>query len=306
MGHGHGAAFFGLRLGDAAVGFSLVGLQLRADVAAYVDVGNINGEDLVRGALVQALFQHGLGNGVGVLQHGLVSDGGTDGGDDALADAGDDGFLAGAAHQALDVGAHGHAGLGAQLDTVLGHSGHGGRFNHLGQHAHLHGLEHVAAGQVDGAGGGEAQVDAGLLGGNQGVDDALDVTARQEVGFQHIGGHVQPGLPGFDVGVHDLLGRDAAEPHTDQGADLHRRAGRPGVDPQAQGHIPEEYRYQHNGDHDDHGNEYEHFRHGMNLLYTCFSAFNPAEGTEKSEYRVQSTENIPFQIRIPQGADHSI
>jgi hypothetical protein len=48
---------------------------------------------------------------VGVFEHVLVAGGGADGGDDALADAGDDGILGGAADEAGEVGADGDAGL---------------------------------------------------------------------------------------------------------------------------------------------------------------------------------------------------
>ena len=46
------------------------------------------------------LCEHGLGDVVGVLQHVLVVGGRADGGDDALADAGDDRLLGGAADEA--------------------------------------------------------------------------------------------------------------------------------------------------------------------------------------------------------------
>ena len=39
----HSPAFFGFRLGDVLVGLSLVDLQGGADVAAYVDVGDVDG-----------------------------------------------------------------------------------------------------------------------------------------------------------------------------------------------------------------------------------------------------------------------
>ena len=58
---GHGAAFLRLGLGDAAVGLGLVHLQLRAHVAAHVHVGDVDGQDLKRGARVQPLAQHGAG-----------------------------------------------------------------------------------------------------------------------------------------------------------------------------------------------------------------------------------------------------
>ena len=91
-----------------------------ADVLAHVHVGDVDGEDFERGVAVERLVQNGLGNAVGVFQHVLVAVGRTDGGDDAFADARDDGFLGGAADEAIEIGAHGDAGLGFDDDAVLG------------------------------------------------------------------------------------------------------------------------------------------------------------------------------------------
>ena len=62
-----------------------------------------------------------------------------------------------------------------------------GAVDDLGVDAGLHGLEHVAAGQVDGGGLLEGQVDVGLVGGDQRVDHVDDVAAGQVVGFQLVG-----------------------------------------------------------------------------------------------------------------------
>jgi hypothetical protein len=107
-----------------------------------------------------------------------------------FADAGDDRFLGGSADQAFDVGAHGDAGFDFQLDAVLGHAvdavaAHGGAgdVDHFRIHAGLHGIENVAAGQIDGGRGLPGQIDVGLVGGDHGVDDALHVAAGQHVRF---------------------------------------------------------------------------------------------------------------------------
>src|SRR6185369_5271300 len=112
LGHGHCAALFGFGLEALLVGLGLGGLELGADVLADVDVGDIDGENLEGAAGVKAFGHDGLGDVVGVLQHGLVGLGRADGGDDALADAGDDGLFGGAADKAGEVGADGDAGLG--------------------------------------------------------------------------------------------------------------------------------------------------------------------------------------------------
>ena len=99
-------------MGDALVRFRLVDLQLGAYVTAHVHVCDIDGKDLEGGTGVEALVEDGAGDGVRILQNFLMAPGGTDGGDDAFADTGDDGLLTGAAHQAVDVGADGDLGLG--------------------------------------------------------------------------------------------------------------------------------------------------------------------------------------------------
>ena len=124
---------------------------------------------------VERLVEHGLGDAVGVFEHVLVAVGGADGGDDAFADAGDDGFLGGAADEAVEVGAHGDAGLDLDGDAVLGDGVDGGlagggvgAVDDLGVDEVLHGVEHGLAGalggEVDGAGAVEVEVDAGLAG----------------------------------------------------------------------------------------------------------------------------------------------
>ena len=224
---------------------------MRADVAAHVHVCDIDGQDAEGGAAVQAFGQHGLADQVGILQHGLMGLGGTDGGNDALAHAGDDGFFTGAAHQAGNVRAHGDTGLGPQLDTVLGHGGDGGRLNDLGGDAHLHGLQNIASCQVHRAGLLKGHVDIGLLGGDHGLGHALDVAARQEVLFQLIHGNIQAGLAHHDQSVHQAMGRDAAQPHANQSADLDFDATGHGADPQPDGHIPQEHQHQQQHDEND-------------------------------------------------------
>ena len=60
-----------------------------------------------------------------------------------------------------------------------------GAVDHLGIDAGLHGLEHVAAGQVDGRGQLEVEVDdLGLVGGDQRADHQRHVAAGQVMGLQ--------------------------------------------------------------------------------------------------------------------------
>ena len=108
----------------------------------------------------------------------------TDGRNDAFADAGDNRLFAGATHQLLDAGAHGNTGNGMQLDAVESHGGNLRGGNHLRVHGHLHGFQHVTAGEVDGRGFLKVQLDVSLVGGNEGLDYAEHVTAAKVVGFQ--------------------------------------------------------------------------------------------------------------------------
>jgi len=60
-GDGHGAPFFGARLGDLFVGVGLLGLELGAYVFAYVDVGDVDGENFEGGAGVETAGQNIIG-----------------------------------------------------------------------------------------------------------------------------------------------------------------------------------------------------------------------------------------------------
>jgi hypothetical protein len=87
---------------------------------------------------------------VRVLEHILVRLCRPDRADHTFADARDDRFLTRAADQPIDVGPHGDASHRDQLNTVLGDGGNPRGFDHLGNHRHLDGFEHVTAGEIDG------------------------------------------------------------------------------------------------------------------------------------------------------------
>ena len=193
---GEGPPLLGLGPGDPGVGLGLDGLEVGADVVADVDVGDVDREDLEGRAGVEPLLQHALGDRVGLLEHLLVRVGRADRVDDALADAGDDRLVGGPADQPVDVGPDGHLGLHLELDAVLGDAvdrlpalGRVGAVDDLGIDARLHGLEHVAAGQVDRGGPLVRQRDVGPVGGDQGADDVGHVAAGQVVGLQAPGRH---------------------------------------------------------------------------------------------------------------------
>ena len=113
------------------------------------------------------------------------------GADDALADAGDDRLFGRPADQLLQVGPDRDAGLDLHLDAVFGDAVERSRpllargaIDHLGIDAGLHGLQHVAAGQVDGRGQLEVEFELGLAGGDQRPDHQRHVAAGQVMGFQ--------------------------------------------------------------------------------------------------------------------------
>ena len=122
----------------------------------------------------------------------------------------------GTADQLLDIGTHRDARLGDQLDAVLGHGSHGRRVDDLGVHRHLHGLEHVAARQVDGRSHLEIEHDIGFLCRYQGMHHAGDIAARKVMRLEFVGVEFQPGLRALDHRRNDRRGRHLAPAHQDQ------------------------------------------------------------------------------------------
>ena len=213
-GDSHGTAFLGLGLRDVFVGVGLVDLQGGPDVLTYVDVGNVDGQDFKSRTGIQTLFEYQFGDGVRIFQNLLVVFGRSDGRNDTFAYTGQDGVLACTSHQLVDVGAYGDTGFRYQLDTVFGYGGHGWRVDYLRIDGSLHGLEHVAAGQVYGRGLFKRQVDVGFRCRNQGMYHALHMSARHVVGFQIVAGDVlQTGLMGFDEAWHNDAGRHVTDAH---------------------------------------------------------------------------------------------
>ena len=109
-----------------------------------------------------------------MFQHVLVTAGRADGGHNAFADAGDDGFFRRAANETLQMRAHGHTRLGLDDDAVLGHpvngdfAGGGIRtVDDLRINGGFHGFEDGFAGafgrQINGASAVELKADAGLV-----------------------------------------------------------------------------------------------------------------------------------------------
>ncbi len=212
------------------VGLGLIGLQSGADVLAHVDVGNVDRHDLKRRLGIQAAFEHRLRDAVGMLHHLQVAVGRADGRDDAFAHPRDDRLLGGPADQLLDVRANRHPSANLQLHAVFGDGAQGGPLrplgvgavDHLRIDARLHGVEHVAAGQIDGRRAVEIQVDVGAVGGDDRLDDVRHAAAGQIMRFEPLradAGLFFPAdarLHGHDLAEHDHFGVDAAEAHADQ------------------------------------------------------------------------------------------
>ncbi|GIW71486.1 MAG: hypothetical protein KatS3mg102_1028 [Planctomycetota bacterium] len=177
--------------------------------------------------------------------------------DDALADARDDRLLGGAAHQPVDVRAHGHARHGAQLDAVLATARRGARVpgrhvDDLGLHRTSDRVQHVAPGQVDRARALVAELDVRLGCGDQRLADPQHVAARQVVGLQRIGLDGEPRLGRHDAGVHDDLGIDPPQPHADQAQELDPAARQQRPEPQrAIGEERQRHHQRHQADGDD-------------------------------------------------------
>ena len=63
------------------------------------------------------------------------------------------------------------------------------------------------------------------MSGDEGIDDAVDVTAGQVVGFELIDVDVEAGLIGLDQGQDNLRRDDPAQAHTDEVDDAYGDAG---------------------------------------------------------------------------------
>ena len=190
---------------------------------ADIHVGDIDREDLESRSGVEAFLQHQSRNRIGIFEHFLVRAGRADRGDDALPDPGEDGLLPCAADQLPDIRAHGHPGFGDELNAVFGDGGHRRRLDHLGLNRHLHGLENITTGQVDGRCRLEVQFDIRLVGRNQGIGYPNDVAAGQVVGLQFFCDEGKTGLGGRDHRRGDHRRVDLPYAHQDEfdQADLH-------------------------------------------------------------------------------------
>ena len=192
----------------------------------------------------RAFAEHGLGDAVGVFEHVLVGIGGADGADDAFADAGDDGFLGGAADEAVEVGADGDARLDLEpmpslaTPSMVARPMAGlGQSMTFGLTLVVHGLEHGLAGAAVARSMAQARLkverDARFVRGDERLDRVLDIAAGQVVGLEQVGRDVDPGFDRGDAGIDDEGGRHAAKAHPDELAHAYRRSGNEGANVKA-------------------------------------------------------------------------
>jgi len=114
-----------------------------------------------------------------------------DGGHDRFADAGDDGFLGGAADEAIEIGTDGDARLAFELNTVLGHGVKGvsplaflGAIDDSGLDDREDGFQDVVSGEIDGRRAVEIQRDLRLVGRDEAHDHAGDIAPRPGSGLR--------------------------------------------------------------------------------------------------------------------------
>ena len=67
--NGHRTAFLCFSLGDVLVSVSLVYLQRSSDIAAYIDIGNINGKNFKGSTSIESFTQDEFRDGVWVFEY---------------------------------------------------------------------------------------------------------------------------------------------------------------------------------------------------------------------------------------------
>ena len=160
----------------------------------------------------------------------------------------------------VDVRADGDAGLGLELDAVLGDGVDGGlpgggvgAVDDLGIDGGLDGVEDVAAGQVDGGGRLARQLDVGAVGGDQRDDHVAHAAAGQVVALQGGRRMFSPARTAWILDETMTRSIDLPQLHADKLADGDLGPGEQGLDPQEEdpGHQDHNQQRHQKGD-DDH------------------------------------------------------
>jgi hypothetical protein len=110
LGNRHSPAFFGFRLGNLLICFSLIGLQTGTDITAYVDVGNIDGKNFKGCPGIKALTEDGLTDFIRIFQYLRMIRSRPDAGNNPFANTGNNRRFTGAAYETVDIGANRDAG----------------------------------------------------------------------------------------------------------------------------------------------------------------------------------------------------
>ena len=234
---------------DVLICFGLIHLQLCTDVLTYIDVRDVDRQDLESRTVIQTFGKHELTDRIRVLQHLLMTLGTTDRADDTFADTRQDCIFTCTADQLLDVRTHRHTGFSYQLDTVFRHSRYRRCINHFRVYAHLNGFEYITTGEVDCGRHLEGQGDTRLAGTHQRMHYALDMTTGQIVRLQSVALHIhQTGFVRLNHTVHDLCGRHLTDAHQEELHQTDVNTTHCGIDPQHKRYIVQEqtyeYRYQ--------------------------------------------------------------
>ena len=156
----------------------------------------------------------------------------TDTGNDTFPDTGDDRRFTGTADETVYISPHRDPGPYFEFDAILGHCGNKRRFNDLRIDTHLYGFQNIPAGQVDSAGPFKGQGHGRPVSSNQGIDNAVYITAGQIMSFQLIDIDIETGLIRFDQRQDNLGRNDAA--HANEIDNAHGNAGCHRRNPQSQ------------------------------------------------------------------------
>src|SRR5262249_9851545 len=155
-------------------------LQFGADVFRHVHLGHVHRHDLEGRLGVKSVDQDRLGNQVWVGQYIRMMFRTADGFHDAFADAGDDRLFGGPAHQPVELGTDRPGGAHLQLDAVAADAFQVclslrriGAIDDARIDVNLNGFENVAASELDALCNMPWQIDAGFMGGDDGLRHSL-------------------------------------------------------------------------------------------------------------------------------------
>ena len=137
-----------------------------------------------------------------------------------------------------------------------------GAIDHFGIHARLHGVQHVAAGQVDGRRAIEVEIDVGPVRGDDRPDHARHVAAGQVMGLEPLRGDAGRGslpMPAcmamiFDCTIDPSV--DLTKAHRDQPQQADLGIGHVGLKPQVAigQHDPDQHQHHRQQQHGDGAN----------------------------------------------------